>query len=163
MIQVGTIVKPQGIRGELKVLPLTDSAEDFNRIKKVFIDGAEYAVLNVRISNGELFVVLKGIADRNGAELIRGKDVFAERSDLLKPDDAFYIVDVIGCTVRFSDGETLGKVSDIRIGNVDYYTVDGDGGREIFPLLKRLIVKFDISSGEIVIDRAAFDDVAFFD
>ena len=52
---VGKIVKPQGIRGELKVLPYTDGAEDFQKFKRVFIDGAEYKILGVRTGDGMAF------------------------------------------------------------------------------------------------------------
>ena len=41
---VGQIVKPQGIRGEVKVVPFTDGAEDFHAFKRVFLDGEEYKV-----------------------------------------------------------------------------------------------------------------------
>ena len=44
---VGEILKPQGIRGELKVKPFTDTAEDFRAFKRIFLDGAEYKILSV--------------------------------------------------------------------------------------------------------------------
>ncbi len=45
---VGEVLKPQGIRGELKIKPFTDTPEDFRAIKRVLLDGAEYKVLSVR-------------------------------------------------------------------------------------------------------------------
>ena len=44
---VGEVLKPQGIRGEIKVKPFTDCAEDFKRFKRIFLDGEEYKILSV--------------------------------------------------------------------------------------------------------------------
>ena len=38
---VGTILKPQGIRGELKVKPYTDAPEDFKGFKNLYLDGEQ--------------------------------------------------------------------------------------------------------------------------
>ena len=46
-LTVATVLKPQGIRGEIKVKALTDSAEDLKNVKVMEIGGAEYAVLSV--------------------------------------------------------------------------------------------------------------------
>ena len=47
-LSIGAVLKPQGIRGEIKIKVFLDSAEDFKDFKRVFIDGAEYALLSVR-------------------------------------------------------------------------------------------------------------------
>ena len=47
-LTVATVLKPQGIRGELKVKALCDSAEDLKGLKRVYLSGVEYAVLSVR-------------------------------------------------------------------------------------------------------------------
>ena len=40
-LTVGVVLKPQGIRGELKVKPYTDTAEDFAAVRGVVLDGEE--------------------------------------------------------------------------------------------------------------------------
>ena len=62
-LTVGLIVKPQGIRGELKVKPYTDDAEVFRALKSVYIDGIEYRVLNVRTGGGAAYLGLRGVPD----------------------------------------------------------------------------------------------------
>ena len=57
---VGEVLKPQGIRGELKVKPFTDDAEDFHNFSRVFLDNAEYKVISVRTGAGLVFQI--GIA-----------------------------------------------------------------------------------------------------
>ena len=74
-LTVATILKPQGIRGEVKVMPFTDSAEDLKSFSKVIIDGTEYKVLACRAAGGYAYLTLRGVPDRNAAELLRGRDV----------------------------------------------------------------------------------------
>ena len=44
-LTVATVLKPQGIRGEIKVMPQTDSADDMKDFSSVIIDGTSYKVL----------------------------------------------------------------------------------------------------------------------
>ena len=78
---VGTILKPQGIRGELKVKPYTDSPEDFKEFKNLYLDGEKRRVLSVRVGDGMVFLGLSGVPDRNAAELLRGKNLELDRDE----------------------------------------------------------------------------------
>ena len=44
-ISIGSVLKPQGIRGEVKVKVFLDSAEELKSFKRVLIGGEEYAVM----------------------------------------------------------------------------------------------------------------------
>ena len=55
-IKIGAIVKPQGIKGEVKVIPLTDDINRFKLLKSVYIDGKVYKVNYAKIAAG--FVIL---------------------------------------------------------------------------------------------------------
>ena len=89
-LTIATVLKPQGIRGEIKVKALTDSAEDLKNFPRVFIDGVEYKVLSVRPAGDCAFLSLRGIADRNAAELLRGKHQSRSRRNLAEgADDEF--------------------------------------------------------------------------
>ena len=82
---VGTILKPQGIRGELKVKPYTDSPEDFKEFKNLYLDGEKRRVLSVRVGDGMVFLGLPGVPDRNAAELLRGKNLELDRDEAPEP------------------------------------------------------------------------------
>ncbi|MFR1633228.1 MAG: ribosome maturation factor RimM, partial [Oscillospiraceae bacterium] len=91
-LTVATVLKPQGIRGEIKVMPQTDSAEDMKDFSSVIIDGTSYKVLACRAAGGYAYLTLRGIPDRNAAELLRGKEVLVDRSEAPElPDDRVYI------------------------------------------------------------------------
>ena len=82
---VGTILKPQGIRGELKVKPYTDFPEDFKEFKNLYLDGEKRRVLSVRVGDGMVFLGLSGVPDRNAAELLRGKNLELDRDEAPEP------------------------------------------------------------------------------
>ena len=160
-LTVGMIVKPQGIRGELKVKPFTDRAEDFHAFRRVFLDGEEYKVLSVRTGGGAVFLGLKGVADRNAAELLRGKEVVVLRSDAPEPEEGrYYIADLLGCDIVTEQGKILGTLKDVRQAATDVYTLF-DGARDIlFPAADGVVLSVDVEGGRITVDEKRFYEVA---
>ena len=135
-LNVAIVLKPQGIRGEVKVKALCDSAEDLKGLKRVFIDGVEYGVLGVRAQGETGYISLKGIFDRNAAEHLRGKDIFALRDDMPPlPEDRFYIADLTGCAVVASSGEEIGEVVSVTPARTDIYTITTTKGEGKEPVL----------------------------
>lgn len=163
-IIVGKIVKPQGIKGELKVLPLADSPNIFNELNNVYVDGVEYKILSARISDS-VYLVLKGIADRNQAELFRNKMIEANKSDIPLPKDRFFVEDILGCEVSLNNGALLGSVQDITTrGSTDVYTVLCSNGKNVmFPSVKNLIETVDIANKKIILFTERFKEVALYE
>ena len=73
---IATILKAQGIKGEVKMASLFDNAFLLS-LKTVFIDDKTYQVKKIRSDGKFLYVLLDGVNDRNQAEELRGKMVFA--------------------------------------------------------------------------------------
>ncbi len=160
-LTIATVLKPQGIRGEIKVKPLTDCAEDLKAFNKIVIDGVEYAVLSVRVQGGFAYLGLKGIADRNAAELIRGKDVEVRREDAPElPEGRYYIVDLIGCEVATEEGERLGKVSDVTPARTDIYTLSNGTGEITFAAADGVITEVDTAAKKITVNGRRFKEVS---
>ena len=163
-LTIATVLKPQGIRGEIKVKALTDSAEDLKNFPRVFIDGVEYKVLSVRPAGDCAFLNLRGIADRNAAELLRGKDVIALREDAPElPEDTFYLVDVLGCEVVTEKGKSLGTICDITPAKTDIYVVEGDGRRITFVAAEGVIEDIDVEAKKVTVNKKRFDEVAMYE
>lgn len=160
-LTVGVVLKPQGIRGELKVKPYTDAAEDFTAFQRVFLDGTEYKVLSVRTGGGAVFLGLRGVADRNAAELLRGKEVVIPRSEAPEPEEGrYYVADLLGCDIVTEGGKVLGKLKDVRQASTDVYTLF-DGARDIlFPVADGVVVAVDVENGTITVNEKRFYEVA---
>ena len=145
---IAEVLKPQGIRGELKVKTFTDTPENVKAFKTVYIDNVPYKILSFRVGNdGAAYLGLRGIPDRNAAELFRGKTIEGEREDGPALDEGqYYIVDILGLSCETEEGEVLGTVTDINNLSSDIYTIEKAGKKILFPAVKGVVVKVDLSA-----------------
>ena len=164
-LTIGVITKPQGIRGEVKLRPLTDDLSRFKTLKEVFIDGKPHKVLSARITPDAVLISLNGIFDRNGAELLRGKEVKVDRENAVQlKKDTFFIVDVIGCKVITEDGEIVGEVKDVTSAKTDIFTISCVDGRIMrFPFLKTLLVSASMEEKTIVVNKKRLGEVSVYE
>lgn len=160
-LTVGCILKPQGIRGEVKVNVYLDRAEDLKKIKQVFISGEKYAVLNVRASGEYAYVTLRGVADRNAAELLRGKEVEALREDCPPlPEGRYYIGDLVGCKVVCASGEEVGEVVSVTPARTDIFTLSTAKGELSFAAAEGVILNVGLEEKIITVDKKRFKEVS---
>ena len=161
---IGEVLKPQGIRGEIKVKTFTDAPQDVKKFGTVYIDGNPYKILSFRVGNdGAAYMGLRGVPDRNAAELLRGKKIEGEREDAPALEDGqYYIVDIIGLSCETEEGEFLGTVKDVALLSSDVYTLEKDGKNVLFPVVKGVIVKVDLENKKIVVNKSVFDEIAVF-
>ena len=161
---IGEVLKPQGIRGELKVKTFTDFPEDVKEFGVVYIDEVPYKILSFRVGpDGAAYMGLRGIPDRNAAELFRGKKLEGNREDAPPLEEGrHYIIDVLGLTCETEEGEALGVVKDIVNLASDVYTLEKDGKKILFPSVNGVIVRFDIEGGKIIVNKQKFDEMAVY-
>ena len=160
-VTVAIVLKPQGIRGEIKVKAMTDTAQSLTAFKSVLIDGVSYSVLSVRAQGEFAYLGLKGIADRNAAEELRGKDVEVERSEMPDlPEGRYYIADLIGCTVVNERGDVLGTVEDVTPAKTDIFTLKKDTKTIMFPAADGVISEVDEKQKRIIVNGKRFKEVS---
>ena len=159
---IGEVLKPQGIRGELKVKTFTDAPEDVKAFGTVYIDNTPYKILSFRVGNdGAAYMGLRGIPDRNAAELFRGKKLEGERDDAPELEEGrYYIVDIIGLSCETETGEVLGIVKDVKSLSSDIYTIEKAGKEILFPAVKGVVKKVDLESQKLIVDKKIFDEIA---
>ena len=161
---IGEVLKPQGIRGELKVKTFTDYPENVKEFGTVYIDDTPYKILSFRVGpDGAAYMSLRGIPDRNAAEFFRGKKLEGDREDAPPLEEGrHYIVDIIGLVCETEEGEVLGTVKHIANLSSDVYTIEKNGKDVLFPSVNNVIVKVDIEGGKIVVNKAKFDEIAVY-
>lgn len=158
---IGTVAKPQGIRGELKIMPFTDDGSAFRGLKRVFLGGKEYKVLSVREGADCVFLGLNGVPDRNAAEGLRGLEVSIPRDEAPPPGEGrYYIADLLGCAVVGDTGRGLGVLKDIRKAATDIYTLEKGEEEILFPAVGGLILSVDVENRRIIVDEKRFQEVA---
>ena len=160
-VTVAIVLKPQGIRGEIKVKAMTDTAQSLTAFKSVLIDGVSYSVLSVRAQGEFAYLGLKGIADRNGAELLRGKTMEVDRADMPSlPEGRYYIGDLIGCSVVNERGDVLGTVEDVTPAKTDIFTLRHDTKTIMFPAADGVILSVDEEGKKIIVNGKRFKEVS---
>ena len=159
-IVIAEVLRPQGIRGEIKVKPLLDDAEDIRLFKKVFIKGTEYKVLRCRTDAAAAYLALAGVADRNAAELLRGAEVEALREDAPPLEEGrYYIVDVIGCAVVTEKGERLGEIADVLSAHTDIYVLKEGDKEYMFPAAEGVLLDVDVEKKIVTVSKKRIGEV----
>ncbi|HHW47113.1 MAG TPA: 16S rRNA processing protein RimM [Clostridiaceae bacterium] len=157
-LRVGKIINTHGIKGELKILPLTDDPKRFDYLKKVFIDkGGIFESLNishVKYFKNMVLVKFKEINDLNAAEAYKEQYILVDRENAVKlPEGRFFISDIVGCEVVEENGNKLGVVTDVlSTGSNDVYVVKNENSREILvPALKSVVKSVLINEKRITV------------
>lgn len=164
-LKIGLIVKPQGIRGEVKVQPLTDDINRFKGLKEVIIDNKTYRVISSTIGGGTVFLALSGIADRNTAETFRGKFLCVTRENAIPLEEGrYFIVDIIGCKVITDSGDEIGTVVDVFSARTDIFTIKCTNERVMrFPFLKDLVLSVEIEQKKITVSQKRLSEVSCYE
>jgi 16S rRNA processing protein RimM len=156
-LTVGYVLRPRGVKGEVKVEPLTDSIEQFNEWNVLYIkDGDQYYPLKVntkRYIGNSVYIRFEGYNDMNKAETLRGQYLWIPRDQLGDlPENTFFIADILGCKVKTQEGLNLGWIERvIQTGSNDVYLVKGSTGEILIPGLKKVVLGIDVLEKEIIV------------
>lgn len=163
--KIGLITKPHGIKGEMRVTPLTDDPARFKRLKKVIIKDRIYGVCGARVAPDAVYLSLTGITDRNAAEILRGEFLLVSRDDAVPLEEySYFIADIIGCKIVTEKGEYLGEVREVTSAKTDYFTaVSADGKILRFPFLKDMLIKVDIAAKTITVKEKRFKEICVYE
>ncbi len=160
---IGEVLKPQGIKGEIKVKPFTDTPAGIKKFGTVYMDGQGYKILSFRADESAAYLGLRGVPDRNAAEFLRGKKLYGKREDAPALEEGqYYIVDIIGLSCESEEGETLGTVVDVALLSSDVYTIEKAGKKILFPAVKGVVKKVDLEGKKLVVDKKIFDEIAVY-
>ena len=158
MIKIGVIAKPQGIKGEVKIIP-DNNAERYLNLKKVLIDNLEMKINSISARNDALFVKFENVNDRNVAELLRGKEIFAKEDDLenLKENE-YYFKDLIGAEVFDEENNKIGELIDIeQYGAADVISIREKNIIFSVPFIDSVFVS--VKPQKIVINKKEYDEI----
>jgi 16S rRNA processing protein RimM len=159
MILLGAIAGVHGVRGEVKVKTFTADPLAIATYGPLYDDdGRRFDLKLAQKSAKDAVVIAKidGVSDRNAAEALKGKRLYAPREVLpaIEDESEFYAMDLIGLRVEDRDGKALGKVVDLAdYGAGDIVAIGGgpEGDFEL-PFADRFVPVVDLAGGKIVVD-----------
>ena len=154
---IGKILKPFGVRGELKVEILTDFPERFASLRQVFVgDGAKsFSVASAHLHNHTTALVkLQGIDTPEDAAKLREQFLYVAVDDAVKlPPGQVYLYQIIGLQVKTIDGQVLGKIAEVLDTRANDVYIVRDGTREILlPAIPDVVKAIDLESGEMLVE-----------
>lgn len=151
---VGVVRAPHGVRGEVRVEPLTDVPEQRFRVgARLICPGiGELTIASLRGKEKEPIVRFAGYDDRDAAATLRNKELRVPREAARRAAGGGHLWgDLIGLRVVTPEGRELGAVSEIvRAGETDVIVVRGDAGETMLPALESVIHQVDLEGGRIV-------------
>lgn len=169
---IGVIGKPHGIKGELNVMMVTDYPNTVVKGSILFMDQecsmpAEVENIRQKILSGRKVSVIKlvGIDGRDGAERLKGTNLYRSGSGIpVLEDGKFWVDDLAGCRVFLCDGTSIGRVEDVEIltsnenlaviiENRDIAVPGKIGNIVYIPLVEDYIENIDISSKKIILKK----------
>lgn len=162
-LEIGKIVSPQGLKGELRVYPNTDFPERFLSPGKRWLlhpnqhDPQPIELVHGRYLAGKgLYVVqLAGVSDRDQAEALRNCTILIPASD--RPElsaDEFHVADLIGLLVFDQATQTLvGEVVDIWAAGNDLLEVkyQGQDKTVLIPFVEEIVPIVDLNQRRVEI------------
>lgn len=159
---LGEILRPHGVRGELRMRLLTDYPERIDSLEKIYLGSGpedsraqKYPVQHMRMHKNYGLLKLESISDRNQADRLRGLFVMVKLEDAVPlEEDEFYFYQLMGLSVQTEAGDELGTISDVlETGANDVYIVDSpDHGQVLIPATEETIIEIDIEGGVLTVN-----------
>lgn len=152
LFKIGQIINTHGIKGEVKVYPLTDDVQKFKKYKTLLIGGVEKNILGVKFQKDRVILKIEGVDDMNTAESYKQKyiEIKREEEDEL-PEDTYYVSDLKKCYVYDTEGKNLGKIFDvISTKNNDVYWIK-EPKELLIPVLRDIVLDVDIDNQKVLI------------
>ena len=153
---IGQITKPHGVRGEVRVLPLTDDATRFTWLEKAFVgehNPQPVVVESARLHKEMVLVKLMGFDGRNAAEQLRGQWLQILVEDAIPlAENEYYLYQLEGLQVVSDEGQQLGKLVDVietKANNV--FVVEGALGQILLPDTTEVILEIDFENGRMIV------------
>lgn len=159
LITIGRIIKPFGVKGEMKVESMTDFPERFKKLGRVYLvspSGTELVcdVRSVRYDGaGVPYLLFQGYASPEKAKELNGWFIKVPQEEAVSlPEGRYYHFELIGMDVFAESGEKLGTIVDIfETGSNDVYVMKR-GKKEIYiPATKDVVKQIDRTQKRMVI------------
>lgn len=155
---VGKVINSHGIKGEVKVYPLTHDIERFSTLKVGYLgdEKLKVEIQNVKYHKGIVILKFKEFEDINQILKFKDMDLYVDEANkIVLPKDHYFIYDLINCQVFDMSGNSLGYISNvIQAASNDVYIVsDIPNNKEyLIPVVKQFIKQVDIENKKVVID-----------
>jgi 16S rRNA processing protein RimM len=152
---VAQVLRPHGVRGDVRAEPLGGGPERFAPGMRVAVDdGRELTVRRARaLAGGQVLLGFEGIDDPEHAAGLRHAYLSVDASQA-RPlaDGEWFVWQLLGLSVRDPEGRELGTVADVEEGVAsDLLVVSDRGSLRRFPMVAAFVQDVDVENGVVVL------------
>ncbi|GAA0298936.1 16S rRNA processing protein RimM [Gracilibacillus halotolerans] len=159
-LNVGKIVNTHGVRGEVRIIRITDFEERFEVGTELWIRKQTGELIKAEIDSHRKhknfdLVRFKGWDNINDVEHLKGSMLLVSKENLGKLEEGeFYYFQIIGLEVYTVTDEYIGKVKEILSpGANDVWVVKAKSGKEyLIPYIDDIVKQVDIEGGRTIIE-----------
>ena len=154
-VAVGRINGVWGMKGHVKVTPLSTNPERLKADSVVLVAGRPTKILEVVSPQGYPIVRFQGYPDRTAAERLRDTLIEINEADLPPlPDDEYYVDDLVGLDVVTTQDEPVGSLVEVlTTGANDVYVIRRPGKKDaLIPAIGAVVISVDLAAKRMVID-----------
>lgn len=163
LIAIGQIVKPFGVRGDVRVRSLSDVPGRFEGLKQVRVEAPSGLALVTTVRRVRADHRAAGGYVLGLAAFATPEQAAAWRGGLLKiprdqapplPEGQYYEFQLVGLTVRDEAGAALGTLEEVwETGAHHVFAIRRDGREILVPATKRTVAAVDLERGTMTIRR----------
>ncbi len=156
MVLVGRFGAAQGVRGEVRIKSFTQDPLAIGSYGPLTDGDRDFHILRVRALREDMVVAaIAGVTDRDAAEALTGRDLYARRENMPPPDeDEFYVADLIGMAAVDETGANVGEISDVLdhgAGNVLEIRPEAGGDTILVPFTKGFAPDLDLGARRVTV------------
>lgn len=158
-IQIGLVIKPHGLRGEVCVEYFADSPF-FIKGQPVWLKCGkgplrEHTVFSTRTHKGRELLLLEDARDRNAAETLRNCAVYVPKEELPElSEEEVYLHSLEGLRVILEhNGSTVGHIESFQFNaGSEVWGIRTEDGKEVlFPATEQFVAAIDLDAGTVAI------------
>ena len=160
MIKIAKVLKPHGLKGEIKIDCFIKDVSFWKKLGHVFIDGSKFNIKHVRFYKDFGYLILDNVSSITNAEKFRNKTLEVEREQIENKENEYLISDLEDCDVFDEKGDFVGQVISIeKYGAADIINIEKMGAKRSFPFLKEVIKNVDINEKKVIVFRDKINEV----
>ncbi|HQX27939.1 MAG TPA: ribosome maturation factor RimM [Alphaproteobacteria bacterium] len=163
---LGKITSAHGVKGLVKILPFGEDPLLIEELSPVFTGESSSDQLSITMKNSAgnkyWLAAVDGVVERDGAEALRGTEIWVERDALpkIKEKNTFYHTDLIGLSVT-EDGKEIGTVVNVQnYGAGDLLEIKANGSTFLFPFTNDTCPEINVKGGFVsIVNSSAYMDL----
>lgn len=164
LIIIGKTLKTHGLKGALRVAPLTDVPKRFQGLKSVILEtrsgikkSCTLEAVRESASGGKAHIVLacrEITSAEEAAPYVQGWVKIPRSQTIPLPKNQFYHFDLMGMAVFFEDGQHLGTLEEIlKTGGNDIFVVRHGSREYLIPAIREVVRAVDVQQKRMVLQR----------